>query len=745
MTVSSGQHPKPGNNTYGNDTMPRNTIATATINQYRATYLQHAPHRYAIMQPADADRKYNDYSGNISNQQLADHLNGTHAYAVPMVANDLAHLLALDIDAGGIEAASELLAAAAERGIRAYGQIDPHRGRGYVYAVFDQLVNAARIHELAEQIIAASTQRPAASAYRIENRTHGADTRLPFARHRWSNTRGILLRQDGSTVDLDNPTSYYDTLDNILNQPANSTDLLPPPPAASAERPTSNKQRSATSGHDISSYNHAHDLADVLAAYGARPARGRGQSLYFCPFHCDNHASLLITRDGQRCKCLSTSSGCPLAGKWHDSFNVFCVGEQIDTTTALRRINDLPDRPRSEWRPTSSPQPVEAHEQPASGPQQPASSPQPPEAHERPTSSPQQPAASGEPRTSAATAERLPKTCKRLLDFIARARTYRRGIGHLARLLDCDERTIRRSLRRLEALGHVQRHERGRDGQTDIYTYQPAGGGGHLSPTVNIRSLPATELDQAERGGSGQPAAARPPAAASNDQQPAARSPQPAEAIGPEGEQYGPDGAVAYPDGAAYIPTPAAEVWYSAITQSAAATSTPATGQSAAASLTPATGQSAAAHEQPATTGGPRAAHQQPPAAPSSPRAARNQRRRKPAASIDDLKRRIYAAEARAKRLASGTKQDKRQATAIRHAAERLRRELAYLLETPEEPEEPQQLPFSSQSVAATGQPVSDQPAAATAPPLGYDVAGMIRRLQERNHGRRSPHTAARC
>src|SRR5436305_8129412 len=84
---------------------------------YQANFLRHNPQRFAVMQPQDADRKYDDLPGTLTNTQIAAHLEGRAAYAVPTAENGLASFLPLDIDAGGEDAARALLHAAAKRNL----------------------------------------------------------------------------------------------------------------------------------------------------------------------------------------------------------------------------------------------------------------------------------------------------------------------------------------------------------------------------------------------------------------------------------------------------------------------------------------------------------------------------------------------------------------------------------------------------------------------------------------------------
>ena len=119
------------------------------------------------------------------------------------------------------------------------------------------------------------------------------------------------------------------------NRSTGLPELVPPPqPFPKPAR----EQHGA--GITINGYNQAHDIADLLRFYGARPTRRRGS--YFCPFHGDEHASLSIyTQRGQHyCHCFSAHSDCPLATHRHnDAFNVYCIGEGVDAKAALRSLN----------------------------------------------------------------------------------------------------------------------------------------------------------------------------------------------------------------------------------------------------------------------------------------------------------------------------------------------------------------------------------------------------------------------
>ena len=314
---------------------------------YRQAFLRHAPRRYAVMQPATADRKYDDHPGELTDAQIAAHLDGQAAYAVPYAENGLAHLLAFDIDAGGRAALHALMREAEHRNLFAFGQHDHHRNRGYVWIPFNDLANAERLRLLGDELIAAAMHRQSllqdgqTHPWRIENRATNEDTRLPFARHRWSGVYGLLYLPGQARpfhIDAD-PRGALDDLIAIYRE--NSTDQLPPPPASTEIRISSS--RPASQGITIDRFNAEHDLIALLISYKARPA---GRRMFICPFHDDRHASLAIWQNHAGvmvCQCKSRHSACPLAERpGCDAFYIYCVGERLTPQQALRRLNGLP-------------------------------------------------------------------------------------------------------------------------------------------------------------------------------------------------------------------------------------------------------------------------------------------------------------------------------------------------------------------------------------------------------------------
>jgi hypothetical protein len=309
----------------------------------RRAFLRHAPGRFAFMlAPAEAQRlgqKYVERRGRITDAMLARHLAGALTLAAPAAVDGRAHLLPLDIDAGGIDAIQTLIAEAARRKLWAFGQYCRRDGlvdtaqRGYVWMPFDRQADAHRLQALGAQLIAATRQ----SDWKIEARAFHAVTRLPLARHTHTGRFGdLILANQLIQIDQD-PTGALAGLHHVYRE--NFSASLPELPLPSQRAPRLALQRNGE-GITINGYNQAHDVEILIRTYGARSARRHG--LYFCPFHPDEHASLSVyTHRGQQyCRCFSAHSDCPLAKHVHnDAFNVYCIGEGIDTKAALRRLN----------------------------------------------------------------------------------------------------------------------------------------------------------------------------------------------------------------------------------------------------------------------------------------------------------------------------------------------------------------------------------------------------------------------
>ncbi len=296
------------------------------ITQYRALFLRHEPQRFARMLSAEEaecqQEKYHDASGIITDEMLFEQLVGGTSFAVPWEANGLAHMLPLDVDSGGLPAIQTLLDECHRCGLWAFGQYTPRlvaaeeEQHGYVFVPFADLVNVARIQRLGDELL----QAVAAHGWKIENRAHGADTRLPFTYHQVNRTWGELgLLEERIPIDPHPPAVMQRLFDRYQENPV---DLLPPPSETKQREPRSLRE----SGVDIARFNETYELTSLLEYYGAKRI---GKGLYLCPFHDDRRASLgVYVRNGQIfCHCLSKNSDCPLSMRGrNDSFNVYCIG-----------------------------------------------------------------------------------------------------------------------------------------------------------------------------------------------------------------------------------------------------------------------------------------------------------------------------------------------------------------------------------------------------------------------------------
>jgi hypothetical protein len=310
---------------------------------FRRAFLRHAPRRYAVMlAQAEAqrlDQKYTERRGAIADTMIKGHLGGTITLAAPAAVDGYAHLLPLDIDAGGMAAIRALTVESSRQALWSFGQYCPRPGlvdedqHGYVWLPFDAMTDKDRLQALGAQLIAAISQ----PRWKIEARAIHAVTRLPLARHTHTGRFGELVIGNQCVSIDENPTGALAELHHVYRE--NSSAGLPelPPPSEPISRPA--RERNGK-GITITRYNQAHDVENLIKVYGARPGRRHG--LYYCPFHEDEHASLSVyTWRGQRyCRCFSAHSDCPLAEhSRNDAFNVYCIGERIDVKEALRRLN----------------------------------------------------------------------------------------------------------------------------------------------------------------------------------------------------------------------------------------------------------------------------------------------------------------------------------------------------------------------------------------------------------------------
>src|SRR5215211_2819813 len=228
---------------------------------FRRAFLRHAPRRYAVMLTPDEawrlGQKYMERRGAITDTMIARHLAGAITLAAPAAVDQRAHLLPLDVDAGGITAIHALIAETNRRDLWAFGQYCQRYGladadqRGYVWLPFDILADAARLQALGSQLIAATRRL----GWKIEPRAIHAVTRLPLARHMHTRHFGDLVIGDRRiSIDQD-PAGALAELSDVYCE--NRSAELPQLPTFPQPETTPAISRSGE-GITISQYNQTH-------------------------------------------------------------------------------------------------------------------------------------------------------------------------------------------------------------------------------------------------------------------------------------------------------------------------------------------------------------------------------------------------------------------------------------------------------------------------------------------------------
>jgi hypothetical protein len=314
---------------------------------FRRAFVRQETRRYALMLPPEAAarraRKYDERCGVISDTMIHWHLMGLITLAAPAAHDGQACVLPLDVDAGGMLAIEQLIAAAEVRGLWSFGQYCPRPGldeqdqHGYVWLIFEEPADAGQLQLLGEQLITSVLR----DGWKIEARAHASTTRLPLSRHTHTGRFGWLIFPAGAIVIDDDPAASLIKLRRRYREnPISNLPSLPLP----APRPQQERHTTASDepGITIDRYNDDNDLIALLHRYGARRARGSRRLLHCCGHDDSRRASLLLWtgRGGKlHCKCLSEHHNCVLAHQMRDPFGVYCAMEGLSTEDALRRLN----------------------------------------------------------------------------------------------------------------------------------------------------------------------------------------------------------------------------------------------------------------------------------------------------------------------------------------------------------------------------------------------------------------------
>ena len=500
-------------------------MTTDSRSWFTYTFLRHTPQRHALMLPPSQSQKYYEHPTSITPHQLDGHLAGKITLAVPAAANRLSCVLPLDVDRGGRAAIQALLATATQAGWWAFGQYCPRPDwieadqRGYVWLVFDTLVDHERLQQLGRRLITQAALPPKT----VEARAHHAVTRLPLGKHTHSNAFGILMLPNGREVCIDDDpgaalatlqTAYQPNRVALVPEVAVAPPADPTPPLPS--RPRAGANDTASNTDVIRHYNQQTDIRGLVEQYAGKRA---SYTVYHCP--CGQHnnddrvASLGIVRARTDRYGAWMVKGYAEWCAFHtatDAFGVYCHCEGITAKEAVKRLAEelgLNQRqPRA--RPTQPPPPSEDdRRQPHHPPMTPPPSPN------------RVPAAIRQGvLLRLAQDTTLTRATRRVMSFLIDQTTAyqshwcRPSIARMAAACGVVERTVQIATRRLATAGYLTIDHSGNAGhggdETNIYTLCHAlsaqGGRSGRSPEVNRDHDHDSESDlKLGRGGNPDP------------------------------------------------------------------------------------------------------------------------------------------------------------------------------------------------------------------------------------------------
>ena len=304
---------------------------------------------YAAMQPRGRRSKYIRANQPLTQDVLADALDGKQTVAaVPIAPDGTARAAILDVDQGGRQAVADALDICTALGVWAFAQLgenaDGHSG-GHVIIPSAAPLPAPLLLALAQSIQARAgvvgecwpTQQDLRLPLQVHLRAPGGPRRFPVLL-----PSGELIEGDGWAMLAALRDAWTPNPPELLTRLAG--ELAPPSPERPARLHKSHVN--ALSGETVISwYVSNYELADILKTAGADIADRRA-GVTRCPFHDDKSPSLgywtIAGRGGSErrvCKCLSRHSNCPLAARpWLDAFDVFCHLEGLTPSEAVKTL-----------------------------------------------------------------------------------------------------------------------------------------------------------------------------------------------------------------------------------------------------------------------------------------------------------------------------------------------------------------------------------------------------------------------
>lgn len=319
---------------------------------------QRAP---ALMNPCGAKAKYSRSKKRLTRQMIVEGLSGKPrrlpingrwqefplSIALVPTSNDYARFAVVEIDHGGVAAVRSVLDRCAQHGLWAFGQLgtsDKHDG-GHVYIPVVKDAPASLLQHLALLI-------QVASQVKGEAFPNGAcDLRLPVMIHLRAPggpRRFPLLLQDGTTIDATDAWLAIQQLrsvwcSNLLEQITTAMNELPAPRPAKTQHLHKSKVNPKSCDSVIKWFNANHTIKELLSTVGLKASART--NVVICPFHDDRSPSLVLWTHNATgrvvCRCLSAQSSCKAADvPYLDAFNIYCLIEGIEATTAVARLNE---------------------------------------------------------------------------------------------------------------------------------------------------------------------------------------------------------------------------------------------------------------------------------------------------------------------------------------------------------------------------------------------------------------------
>jgi len=334
-------------------------LDSSLLDWYMTTFVPNPKRGYAQMNPPGANAKYSKKHETLTSELVHSAFRGDvrrlkidgdwkrnipiSFAVVPETAESTTKLLAIDVDAGGMDAAARLFALASSYGLWSFFQVSistKHDG-GHFYVPLAHAIPSSQATDLTSRIQAAAGVL--GEAYPHDDQ----ELRLPLMLHLHAPNEPIrypIILSTGETIAADDPFAAIDQLRTAWQ--ANTDDAIM---AAMMELPIlapTNRQKihkskvnPNSSASVIAWYNSHSDLESTLIGMNCDIKKNHCK----CPWHKDSNPSFSLwehkTTKQIVGRCRSEHSNCPAAAlPYIDSFNAYCLIENMTATEAVIQI-----------------------------------------------------------------------------------------------------------------------------------------------------------------------------------------------------------------------------------------------------------------------------------------------------------------------------------------------------------------------------------------------------------------------